>query len=75
MSHKQKLEFGIELYQKGETLERAANISGTSLWDLIEEVKKRGITSKFDIEQEKELYIRAFAKNDKELADKIRNIK
>ena len=70
----QKIELAIELYQKGDTLERAANISGASLWDLFEELKSRGITSKFDIEQEKETYIRIFGKNNKDLIDKIRNI-
>ena len=70
----QKIEFAIELYQKGDTLERAANISGASLWDLFEELKRRGITSKFDIEQEKETYIRIFAKDNKDLMDKIRKI-
>jgi predicted HTH domain antitoxin len=70
----QKIELAIELYQKGDTLERAANISGASLWDLFEELKSRGITSKFDIEQEKETYIRIFAKDNKDLMDKIRKI-
>ncbi len=70
----EKIDIAIELYQKGDTLERAANISGASLWDLIDEVKKRGITSKFDLEEEKEMFIKIFAKDDKELADKIRKI-
>ncbi|TFG26904.1 MAG: hypothetical protein EU532_08725 [Promethearchaeota archaeon] len=70
----QKLELGINLYLKGETLERSANISGAYLWDLIEEIKKRGITSKIDLEQEKDTYIKIIAKNNKELAEKIRNI-
>lgn len=70
----QKIEVAINLYQKGDTLERAANISGASLWDLLEEIKKRGITSKFDVEQEKDTYIRVFGSKSKELIDKIRNI-
>jgi len=70
----QKIELAIGLYQKGDTLERAANISGASLWDLFEELKSRGITSKFDIEQEKETYMRIFAKDNKDLMDKIRKI-
>ncbi len=70
----QKIEVAINLYQKGDTLERAANISSASLWDLLEEIKKRGITSKFDVEQEKDTYIRVFKSKSKELIDKIRNI-
>ena len=70
----QKIEVAINLYQKGDTLKRAANISGASLWDLLEEIKKRGITSKFDVEQEKDTYIRVFGSKSKELIDKIRNI-
>jgi len=71
----QKVEVAIDLYQKGDTLERAANISGASLWNLIEEVKKRGITSKFDIEQEKDTYVRVFGKDNKILIERIKEIK
>jgi predicted HTH domain antitoxin len=70
----QRIELALELYQKGTTLERAANISRASLWDLMEEIKKRGITSKFDIEEEKDTIVRIFAKDDKELEKKIRNL-
>ena len=70
----QKIEVAIDLYQKGDTLERAANISGASLWDLFDELKNRGITSKFDIDQEKETYIEVFGKNNKVLRDKIRDL-
>lgn len=71
----QRIELGIDLYQRGGSLERAANISGASLWDLIEEIKKRGITSRFDIEEEKDTIINILAKDDKELEKKIRNLK
>lgn len=70
----QKVEVAIDLYQKGDTLERAANISGASLWDLFEALKNRGITSKFDIDQEKETYVRVFAKDIEDLKKKIKNI-
>jgi len=70
----QKIEVAINLYQKGDTLERAANISGASLWDLLEEIKKRGITSKFDVKQEKDTYIRVFGERNKDLIEKIRKI-
>ena len=70
----QKIEVAIDLYQKGDTLERAANISGASLWDLFEELKNRGMTSKFDIDQEKETYLRVFCKDNENLKKKIRDL-
>lgn len=69
---KQRIDLALDLYQKGESLERAANISGASLWDVLEQRKRRGITSKFDIEEEKDTIIRIFAKEDEELEKKIR---
>ncbi len=71
----QKVDVAIELYQKGDTLERAANISGASLWDLFDELKTRGITSKFDIDQEKETYLRVFGKDNEELRERIKDLK
>ncbi len=70
----QKIDVAIDLYQKGDTLERAANVSGASLWDLFEELKNRGITSKFDIDKEKETYLRVFVGNNEELKKKIKEI-
>ncbi len=70
----QKVEVAIDLYQKGDTLERAANISGASLWDLFEELKNRGITSKFDVDQEKETYLRVFGKENEDLKKNIREL-
>ncbi len=70
----QKIEVAIDLYQKGDTLERAANISGASLWDLFEELKNRGITSKFDMDQEKETYLRVFGQKNEELIKKIKDL-
>ena len=71
----QKVNVAIELYQKGDTLERAANISGASLWDLFDKLKTRDITSKFDIDQEKETYLRVFGKDNEELREKIKDLK
>ncbi|MHA1282716.1 MAG: hypothetical protein ACTSQP_09455 [Promethearchaeota archaeon] len=68
------LDIALELYQKGYTLEHAANLTNILLWDLIDEVKKRGITSKPDIEQTKSMIIRMIAKDDEELAKKIREL-
>ena len=69
-----KIEVAIELYQKGDTLERATDISGALLWDLLDELKIRGITSKFNLDMEKETYIRVFGKDNKDLARKIREL-
>ncbi len=70
-----RIDVAIELYQKGETLEKAANLTKASIWDLIDEVKNRGITSKFDIEQEKSTIINIFGKENKGFADKIKKLK
>lgn len=70
----QKIEVALDLYQKGDTLERAVNKADASLWDLFEELKNRGITSKFDIEKEKDTYVRIFGKDNKDLIKKIRDI-
>ena len=69
-----KIDIALELYQKGYSLEQAANTINTSLWDLIDEVKKRGITSKSDIEQTKSLIIKTIAKDDEKLAKKIKEL-
>ncbi len=69
-----KIDIALELYQKGSTLEKAANTTNISLWDLIDEVKKRGITSKSDIEQTKALIIKMIAGDDENLAKKINEI-
>lgn len=69
-----KVDIALELYQKGYTLEQSANTTNTSLWDLIDEIKKRGITSKSDIEQTKTLIIKMIAGDDENLAKKIKDI-
>ncbi len=69
-----KIDIALELYQKGNTLEQAANTTNISLWDLINEVKKRGITSKSDIEQTKTQIIKTIAGDNENLAKKIREI-
>ena len=69
-----KIDFTLEPHQKGYILEQAANMTNTSLWDLIDELKKRGITSKSDIEQTKSMIIRTIAKDDEKLAKKIREL-
>jgi predicted HTH domain antitoxin len=69
-----KIDIAIELYQKGDTLEHAANITNISLWNLIDEIKKRGITTKSDIEQMKSIIIKIIAKNDENLAKKIKEL-
>ncbi len=69
-----KIDIALDLYLKGYTLEKAANTTNISLWDLIDEVKKRGITSKSDIEQTRTMIIRTIAKDDEKLAKKIKEL-
>ena len=66
-----RIDIGIVLYEKGETMERAAEISGSTLWDLIEEAHSRRISRPFDLEQEKSLFARVLGKDDPQLKEKI----
>jgi predicted HTH domain antitoxin len=68
---RERINLGIELFQKGETMDRASELSGASIWDLIDEAKSRGIVAKFDIDQEKALFMAVLGKDDPELARKI----
>ncbi|HME52435.1 MAG TPA: hypothetical protein VKM55_09480 [Candidatus Lokiarchaeia archaeon] len=72
---REHINIGIDLFQKGETMDRAAEISGASVWDLIDEAKQRGVTSNFDIEQEKAIAIAVLTKNDLTLAKKISSLR
>ncbi|NMC04225.1 MAG: ribbon-helix-helix protein, CopG family [Candidatus Lokiarchaeota archaeon] len=68
---RERINLGIELFQKGETMDRASELSRASIWDLIDEAKSRGIVAKFDIDQEKALFMAVLGKDDPELARKI----
>lgn len=68
---RERIRLGLELYQRGETMDRAADLSGASIWDLIDEAKSRGIVAKFDVDQEKAMFITVLGKDDPELARKI----
>jgi hypothetical protein len=70
----EKLENMFLLYEKGETIERSAEISGSTLWDLIEEAHSKRISRPFDIEQEKSLFARVLGKDDPQLKEKILKI-
>jgi predicted transcriptional regulator len=68
---RERIHLGLELYQRGETMDRAAELSGASIWDLIDEAKSQGIVAKFDIDQEKAMFIAVLGKDDPELARRI----
>jgi predicted HTH domain antitoxin len=68
---RERINLGIELFQKGETMDRASELSGASIWDLIDEAKSRGIIAKFNADQEKTLFMAVLGKDDPELARKI----
>ena len=71
----EKIELGIALYLKGESIGRATEISGCNLWNLLDELKIRGVTKHFDLETEKEIILETIAKDDLELQNKIKKIK
>lgn len=55
-----KLERALELYRKGKiTLWRAARISSTSLWEIVEELQHRRIEVNYGLKELEEDYIEA----------------
>jgi len=70
----EKINLGIALYLKGESIGRAIDIAKCNLWDLLDELKKRGITKHFDLEVEKEIILNTIAKNDPTLQEKIKDL-
>ena len=67
----EKLNMAVELYQKGDTLEKAASRANVSLWDLIDFLHVRGISTQFNREEEKILFSNALRQKYPELSKKI----
>ncbi|MHA1520457.1 MAG: UPF0175 family protein [Promethearchaeota archaeon] len=67
----EKLNMAIELYQKGDSLEKAAELANVLLWNLIDILHVRGISTKFTIEEEKLLLSNALRHDYPELSKKI----
>ncbi len=67
----EKLNLAVELYQKGDTLEKAAERADVPLLDLIDILHVRGISSKFNLEEEKLLLSNALRQNYPEISKKI----
>ncbi len=67
----EKLTMAVALYQKGDTLEKAASRANVSLWDLIDFLHVRGITTQFNMNEEKLLLSNALRQNYPELSKKI----
>ncbi|MHA1797419.1 MAG: hypothetical protein ACTSVY_03130 [Candidatus Helarchaeota archaeon] len=72
---KEKLELAITLYISGESIERATDISQCNFWDILSELKKRGIMKHFDLDAEKEIILNTIAKDNPDLKKKILEIK
>ena len=71
----EKLELAIILYMKGDSIGKAVDVSQCDLWELLDELKKRGITKRFDIEEAKDIILATIAKNDPSLQRKIKELK
>ncbi len=71
----EKLELGIALYLKGESIGRVVDISDCNLWELLDELKARGITKRFELDDQKEILLATLAKDDPLLQEKIRSLK
>jgi len=71
----EKLELAIYLYTKGESIGRTLDVSQCNIWELLDELKKRGITKHFDLEDAKEIILSTIGKNDSTLQDKLNELK
>jgi predicted HTH domain antitoxin len=67
----EKINLAIELYQKGETVERAANLAEISIWDLLDAIKERGLKLHVDMAHEKVMFSNYFEKTNPELSKRI----
>lgn len=67
----EKILIAIELYHQGNSLEQAAVKSNVNIWDLIDEIHKRGISMRFQADEEKLLYAKMLEKDYPELSKKI----
>lgn len=67
----EKLTMAVALYQKGDTLERAASLANVSLWDLIDFFHIQGISTQFNIQEEKILISNALKLKYPDLSKKI----
>ena len=62
---RERLEVAVQSYEKGDTMERAANKADIPLWDLMDEVRSRGIRRPADMALVKELLAAAFVDDEK----------
>jgi hypothetical protein len=74
MKVKEKLLTTWEMYQNGESLERAAEKVRVSVWDMIDFMATMGYTKKFDLQSQKELYGKVLEELNSDLAEKIRDL-
>ncbi len=70
----EKLERAIALYLKGESIGRAVGISECNLWDLLDELREKGITRGFDLEVRRDILVKNFAKDDPTFEKRIEQI-
>jgi len=68
---KEKIKVAIELYQEGNSLERAANLANVNIWDVLDAIYSLGIPKKIDLKQEKLFFAQAFEKELPEVSKKI----
>ena len=71
---KEKLLTAWELYQNGESFERAAEKARVSVWDMIDFMATMGYTKKFELQSQKELYSKILEDLNSDLAEKIRDL-
>ncbi|MGA9351669.1 MAG: UPF0175 family protein [Anaerolineae bacterium] len=50
--HRWRLEHALRLYQQGQiTKERAAEIAGVSIYDILDELRRRGTVARYSLEE------------------------
>lgn len=53
--HRRRLEHALHLYQQGHiTKERAAEIAGVSIYDMLDELRRRGTVAQYNLDELRE---------------------
>jgi predicted transcriptional regulator len=62
---RERIEIAVHLYEKGDTMEQAANKADIFLWDLMDEIRSRGIRRPVDMMMARELLVATFGDDEK----------
>jgi predicted DNA-binding protein len=68
---KEKMVAAINLYQEGDSLELSAEKAKVNLWDLIEQMHLLGISTRFNLDEEKVFFSNSLEENFPDLSKRI----